>query len=63
LKRVAELVNSLKIQVDNLCTFLPQEKVGKFTEFNLQKLLVETEQALSAYKLWEKHQRLINLRA
>ena len=52
------------IQVDNLCTFLPQEKVGQFTQLNPQQLLVETERALhgaTGSKLQDMHQKLINL--
>ncbi len=36
------------ISVDNLCTFLPQDKVGNFSGFDSKQLLMETEKALSA---------------
>ena len=36
------------ISVDNLCTFLPQDKVGNFSGFDSKQLLIETEKALSA---------------
>jgi hypothetical protein len=55
------VVEDLGIDVTNLCTFLPQEKVGKFTELNAQQLLLETERALSTTKLHAHHQELIRL--
>lgn len=60
--KIKELVEDhLGIQVDNLCTFLPQEKVGHFTTLNPQQLLVETEKALCKNRLYEKHEELISL--
>lgn len=56
-----ETVKRLNIQVNNLCTFLPQEKVGKFTEMDAQKLLQETMLALSSSNLTEDHQKLIDM--
>ena len=44
--QVKELVEKdLKIQIGNLCTFLPQEKVGEFSAFDDIGLLKETEKA------------------
>ena len=56
-----EVVKRFNIQVNNLCTFLPQEKVGKFTELDPQKLLAETMLALSSSNLTEDHQKLIDM--
>jgi len=62
---VKELVEQrLGVQVDNLCTFLPQEKVGQFTQLNPQQLLLETEKALcgaNGSPLHKLHEELITL--
>lgn len=61
LKSVKELVSErYQIHIDNLCTFLPQDKVGSFSGFDKQALLVETEKALSV-KLYNTHKDLIEL--
>jgi len=54
-------VQELGIQVNNLCTFLPQEKVGKFTEMDPQKLLMETEKVVctEGFDLFTTHEDLI----
>lgn len=58
--RVQEMVKDLGIEVNNLCTFLPQEKVGKFTEMDAQQLLVETEKSLTATDLHDTHNKLVD---
>lgn len=61
IKTVKELVqNVYHIQIDNLCTFLPQDKVGSFSGFNSQALLLETEKAL-LMKWYQTHMNLIEL--
>lgn len=61
LKSVKELVTEhYNINIDNLCTFLPQDKVGNFSGFDKQALLVETEKSLSS-SLYNTHQKLIEL--
>jgi len=58
--QVKELVeNDLKIQIGNLCTFLPQEKVGEFSAFDDVGLLKETEKALGGQDLVDQHESLI----
>lgn len=48
------------ITVDNLCTFLPQDRVGSFSGFDSRQLLLETEKSLSASQhLYHIHQELI----
>jgi chromosome segregation ATPase len=42
LKEVKEVMNSLNIDVDNLCTFMPQDRVSAFTQMNSKKLLQNT---------------------
>mmetsp|Transcript_14487 Transcript_14487/g.23628 ORF Transcript_14487/g.23628 Transcript_14487/m.23628 type:complete len:1118 (-) Transcript_14487:142-3495(-) len=61
LKSVRELVTEdYHINIDNLCTFLPQDKVGNFSGFDKQALLLETEKSLSS-ALYDTHQQLIKL--
>jgi len=57
----AIVVEDYKIMVDNLCVFLPQDHVGSFSGFNCQKLLTETEKALSREQLYDKHMELITM--
>jgi chromosome segregation ATPase len=58
---VHEKVQELGIHVNNLCTFLPQEKVGKFTEMDPEKLLMETEKVVrtEGMDLFGTHEGLI----
>jgi structural maintenance of chromosomes protein 5 len=50
------------ISIDNLCTFLPQDRVGNFSGFNPKQLLEETEKSLSGSQhLYDTHQTLIQL--
>ena len=60
-KQVRELVTSTyHISVDNLCTFLPQDRVGSFSGFNAQELLIETEKSMSGSgHLYDTHMSLI----
>jgi chromosome segregation ATPase len=53
-----------RIQIANLCTFLPQDRVGSFSGFNSQQLLQETEKSVSGTQhLYDDHERLIQLEA
>jgi len=60
LTKVKQLVAAFGIQIENLCTFLPQDKVGNFSGFSPQQLLVETQKACLPRR-YETHQRLIEL--
>lgn len=52
--------NEYSISIDNLCTFLPQDKVGNFSGFSDQQRLVETEKTLSTDgHLYQAHMKLI----
>ena len=64
-KEVRELVTmKYHISVDNLCTFLPQDRVGNFSGFGPQELLIETEKSMSGSgHLYETHQALIDMEA
>eukprot|EP00978_Attheya_sp_CCMP212_P027624 scaffold92980_cov42-Attheya_sp.AAC.2 len=63
MKEVKTLVTEkYHISVDNLCTFLPQDRVGNFSGFDAQQLLHETEKSLSGSKhLYGTHMKLIDL--
>merc|ERR1711920_382255 len=57
-KEVEKLVASFRIQVDNLCQFLPQDKVHDFSKLNSKGLLDSTIDAVGDMTLKEKHQEL-----
>jgi chromosome segregation ATPase len=60
IKAVKELVESkYKIQVHNLLSFLPQDRVGHFSQYSPMQLLEETSKALNYKQLYEVHQKLI----
>lgn len=60
-KTIVNLVDSFNIQISNLCQFLPQEKVARFAQSSPQELLIDTERAIGARELVEKHEELIAL--
>ncbi|KOC65567.1 Structural maintenance of chromosomes protein 5 [Habropoda laboriosa] len=62
-KEVQELTKSLNIQVDNLCQFLPQDKVQDFSKMNAQELLENTERSVGDPIVLENHKNLIQYRA
>ncbi|WAR53560.1 hypothetical protein PtB15_3B68 [Puccinia triticina] len=57
--QVQDLVRSFNIQANNLCCFLPQEKVSKFAEMKEPELLRETQKVAGHPKLFEWHELLI----
>ena len=60
-KEVTKLVQeTYLLSVDNLCTFLPQDRVGSFSGFDSKQLLIETEKSMSGTKhLFTTHEELI----
>ncbi|CAJ2504236.1 Uu.00g116300.m01.CDS01 [Anthostomella pinea] len=50
-KAVQELTRSLRIQIDNLCQFLPQDKVAEFAGLTPVQLLHETLRAAAPEKM------------
>jgi len=62
-KEVRKLVEeTYHLAVDNLCTFLPQDRVGSFSGFDAKQLLQETEKSLSGSKhLYTQHLELIEM--
>ncbi|KAG6580330.1 Structural maintenance of chromosomes protein 5 [Phytophthora cinnamomi] len=61
LKNVAGIMEAAKIQIDNLCQFLPQDKVGEFSRMNAVQLLKATENAITDSDLAAKHDEIIEL--
>lgn len=60
--KVAEVVKELNIQVDNLCQFLPQDKVVSFAALKPVDLLRATEAAVGDATLEQTHIQLIEAR-
>ena len=60
-KEVEELVARLRIQVDNLCQFLPQDKVHDFSRQSSCQMLNSTVDAVGDLQLKEKHRQLKEL--
>ncbi|XP_033376555.1 structural maintenance of chromosomes protein 5 isoform X2 [Parus major] len=62
LKTVEEQIAALNIQVDNLCQFLPQDKVGEFTKLSKTELLEATEKSIGPPEMYQFHCELKNFR-
>ncbi|KAF9347906.1 Structural maintenance of chromosomes protein 5 [Mortierella sp. AD094] len=60
-KEVLKKVQSFDIQVDNLCQFLPQDRVSEFAQMTPQELLRETQRAVAGEESLTAHQRMIDL--
>lgn len=61
-KDVKALVADMNIQFDNLCQFLPQDKVVEFARMGPTELLEATEKAIGDGRMYEMHQELIRKR-
>lgn len=62
-RSVIELARSFSIQVDNLCQFLPQDKVVEFAAMNPVDLLRSTQLAAAPPEMIDYHENLKKLRA
>lgn len=62
LKEMLEHIKPFNIQVDNLCQFLPQDRVQDFAKMNKQDLLKQTQVAVCRTDLLEKQTQLIDSR-
>jgi chromosome segregation ATPase len=62
-KAVAELCRSFSIQVDNLCQFLPQDRVVEFAALDPIELLVQTQRAAAPDYMSEWHDQLKTMRS
>lgn len=61
--KVQELAREFSIQVDNLCQFLPQDKVAEFAALTPIQLLYSTQRAAGGKEMVDLHDGLKNLRA
>lgn len=61
--KVYELAQSFSIQIDNLCQFLPQDKVSEFAALTPVELLRSTQRAAAGPEMVEWHESLKKLRA
>ncbi|KAG9231796.1 P-loop containing nucleoside triphosphate hydrolase protein [Amylocarpus encephaloides] len=62
LKNIQALVRGFNIQVDNLCQFLPQEKVAEFAGLSPVDLLLQTQRAAAPPEMIDQHEELKKLR-
>ncbi|KAI1092795.1 P-loop containing nucleoside triphosphate hydrolase protein [Rostrohypoxylon terebratum] len=60
-KDVKELMNRLHIQIDNLCQFLPQDRVAEFAGLTPVQLLHETLRAAAPERMTKWHDQLKEL--
>ncbi|KAI9341040.1 P-loop containing nucleoside triphosphate hydrolase protein [Zopfochytrium polystomum] len=58
-KHVKQAIGLLNIQVDNLCQFLPQDKVSEFAQMTPAQLLLETQRAVGKPELIQYHNQLV----
>eukprot|EP00238_Polyblepharides_amylifera_P012271 CAMPEP_0196576178 /NCGR_PEP_ID=MMETSP1081-20130531/5501_1 /TAXON_ID=36882 /ORGANISM="Pyramimonas amylifera, Strain CCMP720" /LENGTH=1016 /DNA_ID=CAMNT_0041894717 /DNA_START=240 /DNA_END=3290 /DNA_ORIENTATION=- len=59
---VLEETKKLNVQLDNLCQFLPQDRVVAFSQLKPQDLLLETEKAIGDAHLFNMHSSLVTKR-
>ena len=62
-QRVRQHAESFAIQVDNLCQFLPQDRVVEFAQMNPVEMLASTQRAAAPVYMTEWHEELKKLRA
>jgi len=62
-QRVRQHAESFAIQVDNLCQFLPQDRVVEFAQMNPVEMLASTQRAAAPAYMTEWHEELKKLRA
>ncbi|KUL85509.1 hypothetical protein ZTR_06778 [Talaromyces verruculosus] len=62
-KQVLKLAQKFSIQIDNLCQFLPQDKVSEFAALTPIELLYSTQRAAAGPQMIEWHDDLKRLRS
>lgn len=60
-RQTKKMLQSYNIQLDNLCQFLPQDRVSKFGDLKPEELLKEIERSYKDGQLLEQHEKLCNL--
>ena len=58
---IQKLTRSFNIQIDNLCQFLPQDRVADFATTSPANRLMETERAAAGPEMLAYHKKLISL--
>jgi len=61
-KEIQQKVRALNIHTDNLCQFLPQERVYAFAQLNSSELLKETERAVGDADMLQSHLKLVEMK-
>ena len=61
-KQVVEVAKSFSIQIDNLCQFLPQDRVVEFAAMSPVELLRSTQRAVASQEMIDWHEQLISMR-
>ncbi|KAJ5699017.1 Structural maintenance of chromosome complex subunit SmcA [Penicillium macrosclerotiorum] len=61
--KVQELAREFAIQVDNLCQFLPQDRVAEFAALSPVELLLSTQKAAGGREMEKWHEHLRDLRS
>ncbi|KAH9819762.1 putative ABC/SMC5 protein [Teratosphaeria destructans] len=57
-KEMEKLMRSFSIQIDNLCQFLPQDRVVEFAAMNPVAMLAETQRAAAPERVVQWHEQL-----
>lgn len=60
-KAIQEVTRRYNIQVDNLCQFLPQDKVSAFAALSPVELLLQTQRAAAPELMLQQHEKLKEL--
>ena len=60
-KAVVEYAKAFSIQIDNLCQFLPQDKVVEFAAMTPVELLRSTQRAVGSQEMIDQHENLKEL--
>ncbi|XP_058828932.1 structural maintenance of chromosomes protein 5 [Topomyia yanbarensis] len=55
-------IRDLNIQIDNLCQFLPQDRVQDFTKMNPRELLLNTQSSVCSAQMSDVMEQLMNKR-
>ncbi|KAL2314493.1 hypothetical protein POMI540_1912 [Schizosaccharomyces pombe] len=59
---ITSLMDTFNVQLNNLCHFLPQDRVAEFAQLDPYSRLMETERAIDHEGLLPAHEKLIDLR-
>ncbi|GAV27151.1 hypothetical protein PMKS-000612 [Pichia membranifaciens] len=60
---IKKLLRSFNIQLDNLCQFLPQDRVSKFADLKSEDLLKEIERSYKNGELLGQHNLIVRLQS